>query len=68
MAKNPKASPNDSEVEECNIGSVENPKMIKLSKSLSQEDKEKCINLMKEFFNVFAWNYDDLKVYGTSII
>jgi hypothetical protein len=41
-------------VEECKIGSAENPKMIKLSKSLSQEDKEKYINLMNEFSDVFA--------------
>lgn len=34
VANNRKVSPNDSEVEDCNIGTKTNPKIIKLSKAL----------------------------------
>ena len=42
--------------------------MIKLSKSLPQHEKEKYIELLKEFQDVFAWSYEDLKSYDTNII
>ena len=56
------------DIEECNIGFEEDPKMIKLSKSLPPNEKVKYIELLKEFQDVFSWNYEDLKSYYTSII
>jgi ribonuclease HI len=35
VARNPKVTPNDEEIEDCNIGTQEKPKIIKLSKTLS---------------------------------
>jgi len=55
-------------IEEWNIGSEEDIKMIKLSKSLPPHKKVKYIELLKEFQDVFAWIYEDLKSYDTSII
>ena len=46
--------PLKSDIEECNIGSEEDPKMIKLSKSLPPNEKVKYIELLKEFQDVFA--------------
>ena len=43
VAKNPGVAPNDAEVEECNIGTENQPKIIKLSKNLSSKRKEKYI-------------------------
>ena len=40
------------DVEECNIGSVEEPKMIKLSKNMPPHIKQKYIELFKEFKDV----------------
>ena len=51
-----------------NIGSETKPKMIKMSKSLSEKEKKKYITLLKEFVDIFAWSYQDLRTYGTSII
>ena len=68
VAKRPKVAPRDDEVEECNIGTEEDPKVIKISKNMTQESKEKYIKLMKEFYDVFAWTYDDLKVYDPYVI
>ena len=44
------------------------PKMVKLSKFLSQKVKDKYVALMKKFIDVFAWNYEDMKEYDTYII
>ena len=41
--------------------------MIKLSKSLPQEEKVKYIDLLKEYQDVFAWSYEDLKAYDTQV-
>jgi hypothetical protein len=68
VAKKPKIESHGQEVEECNIGTKEKPKMVKLSKSLPLEQKLKYIELFKEFSDVFAWSYEDLKAYDTSII
>jgi hypothetical protein len=68
VAKNPKIEASGKEVEECNIGTEEKPKMIKLFKSLPPEKKQKYIELFKEYVDVFAWGYEDLKSYDTSII
>jgi hypothetical protein len=68
VAKKPKIEAHGQEVEECNIGTEEKPRMVKLSKSLPPEQKLKYIELFKEYSDVFAWGYEDLKAYDTSII
>jgi hypothetical protein len=35
VSRSPKVAPRDDEVEECNIGTEEDPKVIKISKSLT---------------------------------
>ena len=42
--------------------------MIKLSKTLPTHIKLKYLEFFKEFFDVFAWSYEDLKSYDTEII
>ena len=54
VAKSPKVAPVDVEVEECNIGTEQEPKIINIFKNLTIEIKEKYIKLMKEFYDVFA--------------
>ena len=68
VAKNPRIDASEEDVEECNIKTEENPKIIKLSKTLSSEVKQDYIKLMKDFPDVFAWSYDDLKFYDTRVI
>ena len=68
VANKPKLEPVETEVEECNIGSEETRKMIKLSKTLPARIKLKYIELFKEFSDVFAWSYEDLKSHDTEII
>jgi ribonuclease HI len=60
--------PQPEEVEDCNIGTVDNPRMVKLSKFLSEGNKNKYIELLKKYKDVFAWSYEDFKTYDTSVI
>ena len=65
VPRNPKVSPNDAKVEDCNIGTQQESRIIKISKNLTIESN---IKLMKEVSDVFAQSYDHLKVYDTSVI
>jgi hypothetical protein len=58
----------DADIAECNIGTQEKPKFVKLSSSLTNEQRAEYTELLKEFADVFAWAYEDLKTYDTSII
>lgn len=51
-----------------NIGNVDDPKFIKLSKKLSSKAREEYLALLRKHKKVFAWKYEDLKVYDTSVI
>ena len=42
--------------------------MIKLSRTLPPDKKSEYIKLFKEFQDVFAWSYEDLKSYDTTVI
>jgi hypothetical protein len=63
-----KVSIDDVDINECNLGTEKNMKYVKLSSSLSEEQREEYTKLLKEFADVFAWTYEDLKTYDTSII
>ena len=47
--------PIDKGVEDINLGTVDKPKFVKLSKTLSPEVKTKYVRLLSEFFDVFSW-------------
>ena len=64
----PQMEPPKVDIEDYNIGTEENPKMVKLSKCLPPNQKLKYVELIKEFQDVFSWSYEDLKSYDTSII
>jgi hypothetical protein len=60
--------PQPEEVEDCNIGTKEDPKLVKISKYLPAQMKNKYVELLKQYKDVFAWSYDDIKNYDTSVI
>lgn len=60
--------PLSANIEDCNIGTEDHLKMIKLSKNLPPDQKLKYVELIKEFQDVFALSYEDLKSYDTSVI
>ena len=50
----------EDQVIQVNMGSEENPKPIFISDSLPPEEKEELISLIREYIDVFAWNYEDM--------
>ena len=60
--------PSGTEVKDCNIGTNEDPKIINISKNLPPEAKKDYFALLKKYSKVFAWKYEDLKVYDTLVI
>ena len=63
-----KISNENADMDECNIGTKEDPKFVKLSSNLPREQRTKYVELLREFVDVFAWTYEDLKTYDTSVI
>jgi hypothetical protein len=63
-----KISNDDADVAECNIGTEEDPKFVKLSNNLTREKRVEYVELLKEFNDVFACTYEDLKTYDTIVI
>lgn len=55
-------------IHDCNIGTTKEVRNIKISTILPYDIKDKYINLSKEYKDIFAWSYEDLKTYDTTII
>jgi hypothetical protein len=58
----------DPSVHEHNIGSQSHPKFINLSTELTTDQRSKYCIILKEFTDVFAWKYSDLKTYNPDVI
>ena len=56
------------EVIEINIGTPVSPKMIKIGNNSSPKERKAIENLIREYKDVFAWTYDDLKTFDPAII
>ena len=55
----------ETDVIDCDINSDSNPRMVKLSRKLPEKQRDRYVNLMKQFSEVFSWSYEDLKVFDT---
>ena len=53
VAKDPKVKPTNNAIEDRNIGTKENPKIVKLSKNLPAKEKQEYVNLIKKYTDVF---------------
>jgi hypothetical protein len=60
--------PQPEEVEDCDIGTKDNPKLVKISKYLPPKTKSKYAKLLKQYKYVFTWSYVELKTYDTTVI
>ena len=52
--------PTEDKMIQVNLGSRDQPKPIFISESLSPTEKKELIVLVREYINVFAWNYQDM--------
>ena len=51
-----------------NLGTEQDPKNINLGKNCTHAERVAFMKLFREFKDVFAWTYEDLKTYDTKII
>jgi len=58
----------ESTIHKHNIGTPTHSKYINLSTHLSATQNSKYCTMMKQYADIFAWEYSDLKTYDTSII
>ena len=56
VARDPKVEPTTDALEDINIGTEGDPKIIKLSKKLPAKEKEGYVKLMNKYTDVFAWS------------
>jgi hypothetical protein len=54
--------------ETINLRTPENPKNVNVGKEVSKEDSITYLKLFREYQDVFAWFYQELKMYDTRII
>jgi hypothetical protein len=55
------------ETRKVNIGTDSSPKYINLGVDCTSEEVDQYVSLFKEYLDVFAWSYDDLKAYDKTI-
>jgi hypothetical protein len=51
-----------------NLGTPKNLKNINIDKTISKEERKTYLKLFREYQDVFAWSYRDMKTYDTRII
>ena len=68
VLQNPQSISSQDDIKEINIGTNDDIKNIKICASLDPEIKAQYLKLLQKYKDVFAWTYDDLKTYDTSLI
>jgi len=58
----------EEKVEDCNIDTEDDHRVINLVKGVPREYEQIYLDLFKEYMDVFYWSYDDLKTFDTSVI
>lgn len=53
---------------EINIGTSENPKIVKIGRGISVEERKKLTDLLREYRDVLAFSYDELKGYREDVM
>jgi hypothetical protein len=55
------------ETQKINIGTQDSPKYVNLDTNCTEKEVDQYTALLKEYYDVFAWTYDDLKESDKSI-
>lgn len=56
------------DVEDCNIATEEDPRVIKLAKEVPKEYKKMYLDLLIDYMDFFPWSYQAFKAFETSFI
>ncbi|MBY3556033.1 hypothetical protein HGI15_22085, partial [Modestobacter lapidis] len=54
------AQPNVDELISINLGTDESPKIIKIGSTLSVQERESLVEVLRENIEAFAWSYEDM--------
>ena len=54
--------------ETINLGTVSNPQIVNLGTNCTSLEKLAFIKLFREYKDLFAWTYDDLKTFNLQIM
>lgn len=60
--------PNIEETESINLGSEEDPKMVKIGTLMTTEQRADMIEFLKSYKDVFAWSYQDMPGLDTDLV
>ena len=52
--------PTEDRAIQINLGNQDHPKLISISEGLSLTEREELIALVREYIDVFAWNYEEM--------
>jgi hypothetical protein len=63
-----KISEDDVDTTQCNIDTKNEPKFVRLSRSLRKEQRAEYAEILREFADVFTWTYEHIKTYDTYVI
>ena len=55
------------EIRKVNIGTHSSSKYVNLGVDCTTEEVDQYVALLKEYIDVFAWTYDDIKAYDKTI-
>ena len=50
-----------SALEDVNIGTTSEPRLLSITKELAPDQKQAMIALLREYKDVFAWSHEDMK-------
>ena len=48
------------EITQINVGTEKDPRLVQIGSTLSSEERERLVALLKEFKDVFGWSYEDM--------
>ena len=65
---NPSKATQDEHVNDINIWTEEDPKVVKLSRGVPEEYQVQYIRLFQAYKYVFVWSYLDLKTFNIDVI
>ena len=60
--------PHEERVDTINLGTEEDKKEVKVGANLEPSVKERLIQLLHDYVEVFAWSYEDMPGLGTDIM
>ena len=58
----------EEEMEDCNLGTQQEPKIVKFFKGVPKNYKQRYNDIFTKYMDVFSWSYEDLNTYDKSII